>query len=265
VDNQIQVPPNDPNVENIIKEKEKEISKESTKKDDQVVVDNQAKSFVPKASFPQHLQSNKKRNHYERILKVFKNVQINIPFLDAINQILSYVKFLKDLTTIKRKTYIPREATFAAQASCLIQQTIALKYKDPESPTISVRIGDQVMNRCLLDLGASVNLLPYSVYNQLGLGELKLIDLTLLLADRSVKIPKRIVEDVILKVDKFYFPVDFVVLDTELITNLSSHSFVILGRSFFATVDVAIRCRNGVTPLSFGNMTVKLNVFHTAS
>ena len=89
--------------------------------------------------------------------------------MDAINQIPSYAKFLKDLTTVKRKSFVPREAAFVTQASCLIQQPIAPKYEDPESPTISVRIGD---DRCLLDLGASVNLLPYSVYKQLDLGEL---------------------------------------------------------------------------------------------
>ena len=60
-----------------------------------------------------------------------------------------------------------------------------------------------------------MNLLPYSVYKQLGLGELKPTNITLSLADRSVKIPKGIVEDVLVKVDKFYYPVDFVVLDTK--------------------------------------------------
>ena len=64
------------------------------------------------------------------------------------------------------------------------------------------------MDRYLLDLGASVNLLPYSVYKQLGLGDLQPTNLTLLLADRSVKISKEIVVDVILKIDEFYFPVD---------------------------------------------------------
>ena len=64
-------------------------------------------------------------------------------------------------------------------------------------------------------MGAIVNLLPYSVYKQLGLGELKPTNITLSLADRSIKIPKGIVEDVLVKVDKFYYPVDFVVLDTE--------------------------------------------------
>jgi hypothetical protein len=69
----------------------------------------------------------------------------------------------------------------------------------------------------VLDLGASINLLPYLVYLQLGLGKLKPTSMTLQLANRSVKIPRGIIEDVLIKVDKFYFPVDFIVLDTELV------------------------------------------------
>jgi len=80
----------------------------------------------------------------------------------------------------------------------------------------------------------------------------------------SVKIPKGIVEDVILKIDEFYFPADFIVLDTELVRGPSNHSPVILGRPFLTTADVIIRCRNGVMTLSFRNMTVELNVFHTS-
>jgi len=125
----------------------------STKKDDQVIVDRQDESFVPKAPFSQRLQPTRKKNYRGEILKVFKNVQINIPFLDSINQIPSYAKFQKDLSTDKRKSFVPHEAAFTTQASCLIQQPIAPKYEDLGSPTISVRIGDQVMDQCLLDLG----------------------------------------------------------------------------------------------------------------
>ena len=71
------------------------------------------------------------------------------------------------------------------------------------------------MEKTLLDLGASVNLLLYSMYKQLGLGELKPTSITLSLRDRSIKIPNGAVEDVLIQVDKFYYPVDFVVLDTE--------------------------------------------------
>jgi hypothetical protein len=81
-------------------------------------------------------------------------------------------------------------------------------------------IGVSHIEKALLDLGASVNLLPYSIYLQLRLGELKPTSMTLQLADRSVKRPWGIVEDVFIKVDKFYFPVDFIVLDTEPVQNI---------------------------------------------
>ena len=100
------------------------------------------------------------------------------------------------------------------------------------------------------------------MYKKLGLGELKPTNITLSLADRSVKIPKGIVEDVLVKVDKFYYPVDFVVLDTEPIANGPNHVPIILGRPFFATANAIINCRNGVMQLTFGNMTLELNIFH---
>lgn len=67
----------------------------------------------------------------------------------------------------------------------------------------------------MLDLGASINLMPYSVYLQLGLGDLKATTISLQLADRSVKYPRGIVEDILFQVDKLILPADFVVLDME--------------------------------------------------
>ena len=107
-----------------------------------------------------------------------------------------------------------------------------------------------------------MNLMPHSVYKQLGLGELKPTNITLSLADRSVKIPKGIVEDVLVKIDKFYYPVDFVVLDTEPMASEPNHVPIILGRPFLATANAIINCRNGVMQLTFGNMTLELNIFH---
>jgi hypothetical protein len=111
-----------------------------------------------------------------------------------------------------------------------------------------------------LDLGASVNLLPYSVYIQLGLGELKSTSITLQLADRSIKKPRGIIEDVLIKVDKFYYTVDFVILDTEPAVNIELQVPIILGHPFLATANALINCRTGVMKLSFGNMTVELNI-----
>ena len=98
-----------------------------------------------------------------------------------------------------------------------------------------MNIGGTCVEKALLDLGASVNLLPYSVYKQLGLGELKPTTITLSLANISIKILKGTVEDVLIQVDKFYYPVDFVVLDTEPVAVGANYVPIILGRPFLAT------------------------------
>ena len=189
-------------------------------------------------------------------------MKVNIPLLDMIKQVPTYAKFLKDLCTVKRGLGIEKKAFLTEQVSAIIQSKTPVKYKDPGSPTISVNIGGTCIDKALLDLGASVNLLPYSVYKKLGLGELKPTNITLSLADRSVKIPKGIVEDVLVKVDKFYYLVDFVVLDTKLIASGPNHVPIILGRPFLATSNAIINCRNGVMQLTFGNMILELNIFH---
>ena len=94
------------------------------------------------------------------------------------------------------------------------------------------------------------------------MGELKPTSITLSLADRSIKIPKGTIEDVLIQVDRFYYPVDFVVLDTEPIAVGPNHVPIILGRPFLATSNAIINCRNGVMQLTFGNMTLELNIFH---
>jgi hypothetical protein len=211
------------------------------------------RSFVPKEPYPDRLLAPKKGGKFEDILEVFKQVQINIPFLDAIQQVPSYAKFLKDLITVKRKTNVPKKVCLTEQVSSILQCKLPIKYKDPGCPTISCTIGVSRIEKALLDLGASVNLLPYSVYLQLRLGELKPTSMTLRLADRSVKIPWGIVEGVLIKVDKFYFPVDFIVLDTEPVQNVGVQIPVILGQPFLATANTLINCRTRVMKISFGD------------
>ena len=79
-----------------------------------------------------------------------------------------------------------------------------------------------------------------------------------------MKIPRGIVEDVFIKVDAFYFLVDFVVLDTEPALNANTQIHVILGRPFLATSNALINCQSGVMKISFRNMTVELNIFDTS-
>jgi len=151
----------------------------------------------PALPFPHAMTKQRKFNHNSEIFETFKQVSINIPLLDAIKQVPSYAKFLKDLCTVKRKLDVKKKAFLAEQVSTILQNNYALKYKDPGCPTISCFIGEHKIEIALLDLGASVNLLPYLVFQCLNLGELKPTSVTLLLADRSVKMPRGIVEDVL--------------------------------------------------------------------
>ena len=212
--------------------------------------------------FPQALRKRKNSINQTEILELLRQVKVNIPFLDMIKQVPTYEKILKDLCTMKRGFNVNKKAFLIEQVSAIIECKTPVKYKDPGCPTILVNIGGTCVEKALLDLGANVNLLPYSMYKQLGLGELKPTSITLSLADRSIKIPKGTIEDVLIQVDKFYYPVDFVVVETEPVAVGANHVPIILGRSFLATSNAIINCRNGVMQLTFGNMTLELNIFH---
>ena len=99
--------------------------------------------------------------------------------MDAIKQIPSYAKFLKDLCTVKRKLGVNKDAFMIEQSTSLIRNNFPTKYKDPGRPTISIVVGNSKLGHALVDLGASVNLLSYSVYVELGLGELEPTNITL--------------------------------------------------------------------------------------
>ncbi|RVW69848.1 hypothetical protein CK203_060717 [Vitis vinifera] len=227
-----------------MKGKKKYISEEKENRDS-TVNENLEKELIKEElmkkrtfpHFPQALHGKKGIKNASEILEVLSQVKVNIPLLDMIKQVPTY-------------------------ANAIIQCKSPLKYKDPGCPTISVMIGGKVVEKALLDLGVSVNLLSYSVYKQLGLGELKPTSITLSLADRSVKIPREIIEDVLVQVDNFYYPVDFVVLDTDPLVKKANYVSIILGRPFLATSNAIINCRNGLMQLTFGNMTLELNIFH---
>ena len=218
--------------------------------EEQSVAKEEVKIRIP-PPFPQVLR--KKKNHVNQteMLEVLRQVKVYIPLLDMIKQVPTYAKFLKDLCTVKKGLNVNKKAFLTEQVSAIIESKTPVKYKDLGCPTISVNIGGISVEKALLDLGASVNLWSYSMYKQLGLGELKPTSITLSLADRSIKIPKGTIEDVLIQVDRFYYPVDFVVLDTEPVAVGPNHVPIILRRPFLATSNAIINCRNGVMQLTF--------------
>ena len=152
------------------------------KPEEEVTKGNAVKNSTP-LPFPQALKAKKKAINQAEILEVLMQVKVNIPFLDMIKQVPTYAKFLKDPCTVKRGLNVDKKAFLKEQVSSIIQYKTPIKYKDPGCPTISVNIGGTCVEKALLDLRASVNLLPYSVYKQLGLGELKPTSITLSLED----------------------------------------------------------------------------------
>ena len=115
-------------------------------------VEDLPKKYCPKAPYLERLIAPKKSLKYDDILEVFKHVQINIPFINAIQQVPSYAKFLKDLATVKRKTNVPKKAILTEQVSSILQYKMPVKYKDPRCLTIACKIGDNRAERALLDL-----------------------------------------------------------------------------------------------------------------
>ncbi|XP_017420343.1 uncharacterized protein LOC108330370 [Vigna angularis] len=161
-------------------------------------------------------------------MEIFKKLEINIPFSEALQQMPSYAKFLKELLTKKRK-YIEEE-TIEVQGNCsaIIQKLLPPKLKDPGSFTIPCTIGNISVGKAIIDLGASINLMPLSMFEKVEGLELKPTRMTLQLAHRSLKYPYGVAKDVIMKVDKFMFPVDFVIMEMEEDVNVP----LILGRHF---------------------------------
>uniref|UniRef100_A0A2N9FDI2 Aspartic peptidase DDI1-type domain-containing protein n=1 Tax=Fagus sylvatica TaxID=28930 RepID=A0A2N9FDI2_FAGSY len=212
------------------------------------------------ALFPQALKLSKNLDVTSEILEHLNQVKVNLSLLHLIMPL--YAKIIKDLCIVKRKHHVKKTAFLTEQVSAIIQHKVPPKYKDPGCPTISCTIGDYNIESALLDLGASVKLLPFFVYLQLGLGGLKPTFVTLQLADRSVRKPRGVVEDVLVKVENFYYPVDFIILDIEPTLHPSANIPIILGRPFLAIANTLINCSNGRMKITFGSMTAELNIFN---
>ncbi|KAM2080862.1 hypothetical protein ACFX1T_034574 [Malus domestica] len=177
----------------------------------------------------------------------------------------AYGKFFKELNNYKRK-YGPHEKVVVSEnVSAVLQRKLPPKLKDPGSFSINITIGDKKVEKAMLDLGASINLMPYSVYLQLGLGELKATTISLQLADRSVKYPRGIVEDILVQIDKLILPADFVVLDMEEAPIHDRELPILLGRPFMATAKTIIDVQNGLLTMTVLGETVQFKVFESLS
>ena len=207
-----------------------------------VVVPNSSfDKYMPTLPYPQRLKQEKLDKQFSKFLDIFKKLHINIPFAEALSQMPSYAKFLKEILSNKRKLEEHETVMLTEECSAILQNKLPTKLKDPGSFTIPCTLGHFYFDKALCDLDTSINLMPLSIFKKLGLGEVKPTTVSLQLADRSIKRPRGIIEDVLMKVDKFIFPVDFIVLDMEEDQEVP----LILGRPFLATGRALIDVQQG--------------------
>ena len=210
-----------------------------------------------KIPYPQRLQKKTLDKQFSKFLDIFRKLHINIPFAEALEQMPSYVKFMKEILSKKRKMEDYETVALTEECSAILQRKLPQKLRDPGSFTIPCTIGNFESMNALCDLGASINLMPLSVFKRLKLGEARPTTVTLQLADRSIAHPRGIIEDVLVKVDKFIFPADFIVLDMEEDANVP----IILGRPFLATGRALIDVQKGELRLRVQNEEISFNVF----
>ncbi|XP_050908712.1 uncharacterized protein LOC127122415 [Lathyrus oleraceus] len=192
----------------------------------------QDKEKVPKPiiKLPYPPRQKKKSQHeknFEKFLEMFKKLEINIPFSEALEQMPIYAKFMKDIIFKKRST-------------------------DTE-PIILIETCSAVLQ------GASVSLMPLSIYKKLGIGYMQDTRMTLQFADRSVRRPYGIVEDVLVKINKFVFPVDFIILEMPKDEEIP----LILGRPFLETGRCIIDIEEGTMTLKVYDEELKIDVRNT--
>ncbi|GAU46944.1 hypothetical protein TSUD_180480 [Trifolium subterraneum] len=243
------------NEKNKKQECEGEVSEEREKsKNSEATMKNSPVQHLP---YPHVPTKKDKDRQYARFLDIFKRLQINIPFSEALEQMPTYAKFMKEILTKKRR--ITDEETIHLDASCsaIIQRTLPTKEKDPGRVTLPVTIGNVNVGKALIDLGSSINLIPLSVIERIGGLDITRTRMTLQLADKSITRPSGIAEDVLVKVDKFMFPIDFVVMDIEEDDDVP----LILGRSFMKTARMMIDIDDGVMKVRVQDEEVSFNLW----
>ena len=160
--------------------------------------------YKPKIPFPQRFAKSKLDGQFKKFIEMMNKLYIDVPFTEVLTQMPTYAKFLKEILSKKRKIEEDETVNLTEECSAIIQNKLPPKLKDPGSFSIPCVIGSEIVKKAMCDLGASVSLMPLSLFERMGIGELKSTRMTIQLADRSVKYPAGIVEDVPVKIGEIY-------------------------------------------------------------
>ncbi|XP_057746790.1 uncharacterized protein LOC130966049 [Arachis stenosperma] len=218
-----------------------------------------APEYKSKMPYPQRLQKETKDRQFSKFLEVFRKLQINIPFAEVLEKIPPYVKFMKELLSKKRTLKGDETVVLIRECRAITHSKLPRKMPDLESFQIPYTIGSITFDETLCDLGVSINLMSLSVMKKLQIKEAQLTRIALQMADMSLKHVHGIIENLLVKVEKFFLLADFVILDMGDDENAS----IILERPFLAIESILIDVKKGEFVLRVHEEFFILKVFRS--
>ncbi|GAU34018.1 hypothetical protein TSUD_393640 [Trifolium subterraneum] len=230
-------------------------SKGVEENEDQKEKDNSVHAKLP---YPRKKKVNEEDpQQFKKFMKMLHNLQMNIPFVETLEQMPVYAKFMKELLTKKQKPLDDDTVNMTEECSAIIQKKLPQKKKDLGSFTIPCSIGNLHVRGALCDLGACINLMPLSMMKRIPGAVAKPTKMQLYLADRSITYPYGILQNVLVRCAEFVFPTDFVILDMEEDSEVS----LLLGRPFLATGRTLIYVEKGELMIQLDDEQVCFQLF----
>ncbi|GJZ17638.1 reverse transcriptase domain-containing protein [Tanacetum coccineum] len=218
----------------------------------------------PNIPYPSRRDDQKSRdkasNQMEKIFQIFQDLRFDISFADALLLMPRFAPTIKSLLMNKEKLLELAKIPLNENCSAMLLKKLPEKLGDPGKFLIPCNFPGMDVCHALADLGASINLMPLSIWKKLSLPELTPTQMTLKLADRSITRPKGLAEDIFVKVGNFHFPTDFVVVDFEADPRVP----LIIGRSFLRTSRALIDVYEGELVLRDGNEQITFHVNGTS-
>ncbi|GJS28262.1 reverse transcriptase domain-containing protein [Tanacetum coccineum] len=219
----------------------------------------------PSIPYPSRLNDQKLREKNNdqmlKFLQIFQKLHFNISFADALLHMPKFASTFKSLLSNKEKLIELANTPLNENCSAVLLKKLPEKLGDPGKFLIPCDFSGMVECLALADLGASINLMPLSVWKKLSLPDLTSTRMTLELADRMITRPKGVAEDVFVKVGKFHYPVDFIVVDFDADPRVP----LILGRPFLRTARALIDVYGEEITLRYNDEAITFNVGHTSS
>ena len=206
--------------------------------------------------YPQRLRRRSNDTNMGPLKEALKDTTISLSFTDALQYIPLLPKFIKDFFANQKKEDLHGRIALNQGVSAIFNGELPPKLKDPGSFVIDCKIGTVEITKALCDSGASVSLMPLSICKKLGITTLRPTQMTLQMADKSVKLPLGVAENIIVDVKGSLVPTDFVVLEMEEDREIP----LLLGRPFLATAGAVIDVKHGRLSLNIGGEKLEFNL-----